>query len=489
MSVDVQRLLLASGPVDWEVGVLHLTEHDSGVTVKEGNTGETLTVGELVNNHRLLWDEDDLSLVVGLELDATVGLLTTGVLTETPADLDETTGGTATTDVTDWRVTSLDGAGNVENGDLGGEVLGGLEGIVLLVDHDVTDTRHVILVEGLDVHANVVTGLTSLFETLVVHLDGEDLARASGGGGVGREEENILTRKDVTLLDAASEHITDTLDLVDTRDRETHLLVRVASGRLDELVEALEEGGDDHGLLLVDLDLLALPPWHVVGLGEEVVAVPSGDRNDRNLLLDEASWPADDLEGTLHLVLDLLEALLVVGGVVTDGGIHLVDSNHDLLDSEELDEAGVLAGLALDLTGLVVTLLDGGGEVTVSRDHEHTDIGLGGTGNHVLDEVTVTRGVNDGVVVVIGEELLGGTLDGHTTLTLVLLGVHVESEGERTLTETLGLFLELGHGTLLDTSELEKETASGGRLTRVDVTANNDRHMLLLSHVECFEFD
>jgi len=474
-------LLLALIPGDWEVDILDLAKHDSGVTVEEGNAGKTLTVGELVDNHRLLWAEDDLSLVVGLELNTTVGLLTTGVLTKAPADLDETTGGTATTDVTDWGVSTLDGAGDVENGDLGGEVLGGLDGVILLVDHDVTDTRHVVLVEGLDVHANVVARLTSLLETLVVHLDGEDLARASGGLGVGWEEDNLLTRKDVTLLDAASEHITDTLDLVDTGDRETHLLLWVTSGRLDELVESLEEGGHDHGLLLVDLDLLALPPLHVVGHGEEVVTVPSGNRDDWNLLLDEASWPADDLEGTLHLVLDLLEALLVVGGVVTDGGIHLVDSDHDLLDSEELDEAGVLAGLALDLTGLVVTLLDGGGEVTVSWDHEDTDISLGGAGNHVLDEITVTWGVNDGVVVVVGEELLGGTLDGHTTLTLVLLGVHVESESERALAETLGLFLELGHGTLLDTSELEEKTTGGGRLTRVDVTTDHKGKMLFIT--------
>ena len=66
----------------------------------------------------------------------------------------------------------------------------------------------------------------------------------------------------------------------------------------------------------------------------------------------------------------------------------------------------MLTGLALDLTGLVVTLGDGGGEVTVGGNHEKGDISLGGTGNHVLDEISMTGGIDDGVVLSGGEELL-----------------------------------------------------------------------------------
>jgi hypothetical protein len=56
--------------------------------------------------------------------------------------------------------------------------------------------------------------------------------------------------------------------------------------------------------------------------------------------------------------------------------VHLVDTNHELLDTEQVDEHRVLAGLALDLSGLGVTLGDGRGEVTVGWDHEKADIGL-----------------------------------------------------------------------------------------------------------------
>merc|ERR1711869_115623 len=191
---------------------------------------------------------------------------------------------------------------------------------------------HVLLVEGLDVHANVVT---------------------SG-----------------TLLDTASEHITDTLDLVDTREGKTHVELEVTLGRLDEDVESLLESGEVAPLLLGDLDLLALPPGHVLGLLEEVIATPARDRDDGDTLLDALLGPANLDKHELHLVHDLVVTLLLVasGGL----GVHLVDAHDELLDTEKIDETSVLASLALHLTGLVVLLLDGDDEVTVGGHHEDT---------------------------------------------------------------------------------------------------------------------
>merc|ERR1719378_680036 len=97
----------------------------------------------------------------------------------------------------------------------------------------------------------------------------------------------------------------------------------------------------------------------------------------------------------LDLVADLLVAVLAVLG---DIAVHLVHANEELLDNEEVEQTRVLAGLALHLAGLVVALLDGGGEVTVGRHHQERDVGLGGTRDHVLDEVAVTRRIDDGVV-------------------------------------------------------------------------------------------
>ena len=51
---------------------------------------------------------------------------------------------------------------------------------------------------------------------------------------------------------------------------------------------------------------------------------------------------------------------------------------------------------------------------------ENTTIGLGGSSDHVLDEVPVAGGVDDGDVVLGGLELPEGDIDGDTTLALGL---------------------------------------------------------------------
>merc|ERR1719215_825297 len=107
-----------------------------------------------------------------------------------------------------------------------------------------------------------------------------------------------------------------------------------------------------------------------------------------NAAFDLVLLPADLDEHIAHLVGDLVvTSLLVTSGIA----IHLVDTNDDLLDTEKVDQTRVLTSLTLDLTGLVVTTLDGGGEVTIGGDHDHGDIGLGSSGDHILDEISVSR--------------------------------------------------------------------------------------------------
>merc|ERR1719161_2766155 len=120
-------------------------------------------------------------------------------------------------------------------------------------------------------------------------------------------------------------------------------------------------------------------------------------------------------------------------------------------------EARVLAGLTLDLAGLVVAALDRRHEVTVRGHHDERNVGLSHTGDHVLDEVTVARGVDDGVVPLLGEEFLRRARDRHAALALLLLAVHEEREGERTLAQTLRLLLQLLQLTLRQTAELEQQ--------------------------------
>lgn len=69
-------------------------------------------------------------------------------------------------------------------------------------------------------------------------------------------------------------------------------------------------------------------------------------------------------------------------------GVHLVDGDDELPDTESEGKEGVLAGLAilgdtsLELTG-------------TSGDDEDSAVSLRSTSDHVLDEVTVAGGVDD----------------------------------------------------------------------------------------------
>ena len=75
------------------------------------------------------------------------------------------------------------------------------------------------------------------------------------------------------------------------------------------------------------------------------------------------------------------------------GGVHLVDSDDELLDTEGESKQSVLSSLTiLRDTGLELTGTGG-------NDKDST-VSLGGTSDHVLDEVTMSRGINDlGVLV------------------------------------------------------------------------------------------
>ena len=68
--------------------------------------------------------------------------------------------------------------------------------------------------------------------------------------------------------------------------------------------------------------------------------------------------------------------------------VHLVDSHNKLADTKSEGQKGVLASLAiLGDTSLELT--------STSSNDENSTVSLGGTSNHVFDEVTVSRGIND----------------------------------------------------------------------------------------------
>ena len=269
--------------------------------------------------------------------------------------------------IEDRCVTSTDLTRVVEDNDLSIEGLGTLWGVVLGVTGNVTTTD---LLDGdvLDVEADVVTRNT-LGKLLVMHLNGLDFSGHTSGS-----ESDDHTRLDDTGLDTTDGNRANTTDLVHILKGQTERLVGRTGWWVDG-VDGLKESLTSR--LRLSLLLPALVPGAVGGNVDHVVAVEAGDGDERNVLgvetdlLDEVGRLLDDLLVTILRPLS---------------GVHLVDGDNELLDTEGVGKQSVLTGLTiLGDTSLELT--------STGSDDEDSAIGLGGTSDHVLDEITMTGGI------------------------------------------------------------------------------------------------
>merc|ERR1719347_2329490 len=218
----------------------------------------------------------------------------------------------------------------------------------------------------------------------------------------------------------------------------------------DDSVEGVDEGetsgscvldGLGPTLLPLFLAVAGRPPGHLLGLLQHVVSVPSGDGAENDFL----GVVPDLLDVTLDFFTDFQETGLAVR--IRSGRIHLVDTDDQLLDTQGEGQEGVFAGLAI--------LGDASLELTMaSGDDEHGTICLRGASDHVLDEIPVAWGIDDGYVVVLGLELPQSDVDGDTTLALSLELVQNPGVLEGALAHLLGLLLELFDDTLVDSTAL-----------------------------------
>ena len=341
-----------------------------------------------------------------------------------------------------WAVTVADLSGVSHDDDLGRERDGAKGGIVLGVGSDVTTLdvlhRHVLTVE------TDVVSRDSLLELLVVHLDGLDLSGKTTGA-----EEAKHTRLQDTGLHTAHRDCADTTDLVHVLKGKTKGLVGRTLGLLDT-VEGLEEDG-------------TLVPGHVLGALDHVVSNPSGDRDEVHL----SGLVSNLLQVTGDLLLDIVVTRLGVAG-----GIHLVEGDNHLGDTKSVGQKSVLLGLAISGPSTLETT--GGGV-----DDKDGNISLRGTGNHVLDEITMSRGINNSELETRSLELPKGNINCDTTLTLSLEVIKNPGVLERSLTELGSLLLELLDGTLVNTTALVDQVTGGGGLTGIDVTDDDEGNVNL----------
>jgi len=448
------RLGNLSGTRKSLVNRLDDTDGDGLTHVTDGETTERWVGGEGFDTHWLGGNHLDDSGITRLDKLGAVFDRFTGTsvnLLEKLSKLASNVGGVA---IQDWSVTGTDLAGVVENDDLGVEGGGTERWVVLGVTADVSTTD---FLDGdvLDVETNVVSGKT-LDELFVVHFDGLDFSRDVGWG-----EGDNHTGLDDTGFDTTDWDSSDTTDLVDVLEWETEGLVGWTDWGLDG-IDGVEESLTR---VLAGLGLLlpTLVPRALVGGFDHVVTVEAGDGNEWNGLgvvsdlLDEGGGFLDDFVVTVLGEFD---------------GVHLVESDDELLDTEGEGQESVFTSLTI-LGDTGFEFPDTGG------DDENGTIGLGGTSDHVLDKVTMSGGINDGNVVLWSLELPEGDINGDTTLTLSLELVQDPGVLEGTFAHLGGFLLELFNGTLVDTTALVDQMTGGGGLATVDVSDDDDIDMSL----------
>jgi len=442
--------------------------------VTDGEATERRVVGESLHGHglgRSHLNDSGISILDGLREGLKLLARTTIALLKDLLKLAGDVGGVA---IHDRRISVLDFSRVVENNDLSVEVLALLGWVVLRVRGDVSTTNF-LYGDVLDIEANVVTG-KGLGKRLVVHLNRFDLSCDVGGSEIHNH-----TGLDDTSLNTTNGHCSNATDLVDILEWKTEGLVSGAGGG-NNGVKGLNEGeatgisllfgGLGPTLFLLAITVSAGPPGHLLRLLQHVVSMPSRDGAEDNLL----GIVTNLLDVTLDFLADFQEAGLTVGS--RSGAVHLVDTNNELLDTQGVGEEGVLTGLAI--------LGDTSFKFTVaSSDDEDSTISLGSASDHVLDEISVAWGINDGDVVVLCLELPQSDVNGDTTLTLSLEFVQNPGILEGALAHLLGLLLKLLNDTLVDTTAFVNEMASGSGLAGIDVSNDDNIDVqLFFTHFE-----
>mmetsp|Transcript_7126 Transcript_7126/g.10366 ORF Transcript_7126/g.10366 Transcript_7126/m.10366 type:complete len:279 (-) Transcript_7126:337-1173(-) len=234
-------------------------------------------------------------------------------------------------------------------------------GMVLRVGGDETTTKilhsHVLYVEPNIVSRNC------LRQRFVVHFYRFDFRHNACG-----REHGMNTGFDDTSFNTSYGDSSNTTNLVHVLKRQAKGLIGGTLGRRN-IVQSLKK-------------VRSLIPGHVGRLLNHVVTLPSRDGYKRNL----HGLVANLLQVVGHFLLNfVVTSLLILDSLI----VHLVACYNHLLHTKSVGQQGMFTSLSV--------LGDTSFESTLRRvNDKNGNIGLRRTSDHVLDEITVARCVNDG---------------------------------------------------------------------------------------------
>mmetsp|Transcript_20854 Transcript_20854/g.51196 ORF Transcript_20854/g.51196 Transcript_20854/m.51196 type:complete len:247 (-) Transcript_20854:400-1140(-) len=239
----------------------------------------------------------------------------------------------------------------------GSKSLDGSQGSFLLEVNDISGIDLFVLGDTLDGHSHRVSR-SSRFQYLSVLFNGKDLLSSESRWS----NSNDIARADGSLLNASSNDLTDSLNVVNIGNGESQWCFWEALGWTKEIIQCIHNGKSSHLLLGTQVGGPALVPRSLVGLFDQVVSVETRVGNEWNLL----GLVSNQLEHFGEFFLDFVETFL--GPVAR---VHLVDAHNDLLHAEQIQEAGMLTSLSLFDSHFWVGLGNGGFETALfGRDKQ-----------------------------------------------------------------------------------------------------------------------
>ncbi len=118
-----------------------------------------------------------------------------------------------------------------------------------------------------------------------------------------------------------------------------------------------------------------------------------------------------------------------------------------------------------------------------SGDNQDSDISLRCSGDHVLNEIFVSRSIDDRAVVFRSYEFFQVNVDGNSSVSLRFQVIKYPSETKRSFSFDFCFILEFLEFSSTDSSAFEDQMSCGGRLSRVDMSDYDEIEMwFFLSH-------